>query len=147
MFSASCHYGMQAMLYIACHSVNGSNVDLNKIAENQQIPKHFLSKILQLLVKSKLLISMKGPTGGYRLSKDPENISLINVVEAIDGLRAFEECGVFNRPCDAHDPCPVHDKFRAFMNNILDLYQGKKLQNFHIDDCECTKNLSNFIVK
>lgn len=133
------------MLYIACHSVNDSNVDLNKIVENQQIPRHFLSKILQLLVRNKLLISMKGPTGGYRLSRKPDDIRLIDIVEAIDGLDAFEECGIFYRQCNENDPCPIHHEFRTFMNSIQAVFKSTRLQSMNIDDCDCNKNLADLI--
>ena len=64
MFSKSCEYGLQAMLYIAMNASEDRNVGLREIAVNQGIPVHFLSKILQMLVKNKLLNSVKGPNGG-----------------------------------------------------------------------------------
>jgi Rrf2 family protein len=108
MFSASCHYGLQAMFYIALHSSEDKNVDLSEIAREQNIPKHFLSKILQLLVKEKLLVSMKGPTGGYRLKRSADDITLLEIVDSIDGLDIFNQCGIGFKECDPSDPCPIH---------------------------------------
>lgn len=115
------------MMYIACHFEDGENVDLKSIVNDEKIPGHFLSKILQILVRQKLLISMKGPTGGYRLARDPSTISLLDVIEAIDGLDAFTKCGVFNTQCSETHPCTIHETFRKSMEEIKTLYQNEKL--------------------
>lgn len=127
MFSTSCHYALQAMLYIALHTKKDQNIDLTQIASKQNIPKHFLSKILQTLVKSKLLISMKGPTGGFRLSRAAEDISLIEVVDAIDGMDIFTQCGIGFKKCNDDNPCPIHTDFKRVREQIQELFQSKSL--------------------
>lgn len=133
MFSTSCHYGLQAMLYITMHSSNDKNVELKIIAEKQDIPRHFLSKILQQLVKRNLLLSMKGPTGGFRLAKSPEDITLIEIIEAIDGLEVFNKCGIGFKQCNDKNPCPIHDDYKKVRAQIENLFNSKNLQNL-IDD-------------
>jgi len=128
MFSASCHYGLQAMFYIASHCKEGCNIELKEIAEERDIPKHFLSKILQQLVREKLLCSMKGPHGGFRLSRDPATITLIDIVEAIDGVEIFDECGIGLRQCTEADPCPIHDDFKTLREQVKELFQTKTLE-------------------
>ncbi len=130
MFSASCHYGLQAMFYIALNSARDKNVELSEIAENQNIPKHFLSKILQLLVKNKLLISMRGPNGGFRLSRSPEKICLLDIVEAIDGLDIFNQCGIGFRECDDANPCPIHDEYKKSRETVFNLFKNKTLNGY-----------------
>jgi len=127
MFSTSCHYGLQAMIYIALHSTNDKNVDLGQIAEKQDIPKHFLSKILQMLVKNGLLNSMKGPTGGFSLSRPADEITLIEVIDAIDGLDVFTQCGIGFKRCDDDHPCPIHHEYKQVRNNIRELFENKTL--------------------
>ncbi|MDZ7756965.1 Rrf2 family transcriptional regulator [Rhodohalobacter sp.] len=127
MFSTSCHYGLQAMIYIALHSTNDKNVDLGQIAEKQDIPKHFLSKILQMLVKNGLLNSMKGPTGGFSLSRPADDITLIEVIDAIDGLDVFTQCGIGFKRCDDDHPCPIHNEYKQVRNNIRELFENKTL--------------------
>jgi Rrf2 family transcriptional regulator, iron-sulfur cluster assembly transcription factor len=127
MFSTSCHYGLQAMIYIALHSTDGKNVDLGQIAEKQEIPKHFLSKILQMLVKNGLLNSMKGPTGGFSLSRPADDITLIEVIDAIDGLDVFTQCGIGFKKCDDDHPCPIHNEYKHVRNNIRELFENKTL--------------------
>lgn len=127
MFSASCHYGLQAMFYIAHNATDEKNIDLSEIAEAQNIPKHFLSKILQMLVKRKLLVSMKGPTGGYKLNRPAEDITLIEIVEAIDGLDIFKQCGIGFKMCDPDDPCPIHTEYKRIRDRVYQLFSEKSL--------------------
>lgn len=127
MFSASCHYGLQAMFFIASHSTEEKNIDLNTIAYEQKIPKHFLSKILQLMVKQKLLVSMKGPNGGFRLSRPPDSITLIEIVKAIDGLDIFNQCGIGFRECQEENPCPIHTDYKRIRDRVRYLFENKTL--------------------
>lgn len=142
MFSASCHYALQAMFYIAMHSSKESNVDLGEIAEEKKIPKHFLSKILQMLVKHKLLLSMRGPSGGFRLSKPPKDICLLEIVEIIDGLEIFNQCGIEHKGCDPENPCPIHDEYSAHRNCVYKLFKSKTLEGF-AEELETVKPVSN----
>lgn len=127
MFSVSCHYGLLAMIYIARHSTQENYVSLGEIAKYQQIPRHFLSKLLQMLVKYKLLISMKGPNGGFRLSRDADTISLIEIVDVIDGLDIFSRCGIGFKQCDDAEPCPIHDDYKKIRTRVLELFRQKSL--------------------
>ncbi|MFU8813323.1 MAG: RrF2 family transcriptional regulator [Balneolaceae bacterium] len=127
MFSASCHYGIQAMMCIAKKSSGEENIELSKIAVEYEIPRHFLSKILQQLVKGKLLHSAKGPSGGYKLARHPDEITLIEIVEIIDGLDVFYECGIGFKECDDEDPCPFHDDYKVVRNRVKDLFESKTL--------------------
>ena len=129
MFSTSCHYGLQAMLYIAMHSTEENNVELKVIAEEQDIPRHFLSKILQQLVKNNLLFSMKGPTGGFRLAKSSDDITLIEIIEAIDGLGVFNKCGIGFKQCNDKKPCPIHDEYKKVRTQVENLFRSKNLED------------------
>lgn len=133
MFSTSCDYGLQAMLYLALHYSDEENIGLNSIVEKLDIPKHYLSKILQVLVKHKLLVSMKGPKGGFRLNRPPSEISLIEIVEAIDGLDIFNECGIGFKKCDDKHPCPIHQEYKEIRNKIQTLFENKTLEELTKD--------------
>ncbi len=125
MFSTSCHYGLQAVLFIALKYDKGKNVELTEIAKKQDIPKHFLSKILQILVKQKLLRSMKGPTGGFSLTRPPDEIRLIEVVEAVDGLDIFTQCGIGFKQCSDENPCPIHHDYKKVRDRVRGLFETK----------------------
>ncbi len=141
MFSTSCHYGLQAMLYIAFHHSDDKNIELKQIAKDQGIPKHFLSKILQQLVRYELLISMKGPTGGFKLNRPADDIALIEIVDAIDGLGIFTQCGIGFKQCDDSQPCPIHNDFKGVRNQVRELFESKTLKDL-VEDV----NLGNSII-
>lgn len=71
------------------------------LAEFHGIPKEYLSKALQSLSQAKLVESTLGPTGGYRLSRDPKDITFLEIVEAIEGRISTFECTEIrkNNPC------------------------------------------------
>ncbi len=127
MFSTSCHYGLQAMLHIAMHGADKDNVGLQQIADEQDIPRHFLSKILQQLVRDNLLISSKGPTGGFKLSKSPDKITLIEIVKTIDGLDVFTQCGIGFKKCNDNNPCPIHHEYKKVRDQVKGLFEKKTL--------------------
>ncbi len=133
MFSTSCHYGLQAMLYIAMYSSRDKNVGLTEIAENQEIPKHFLSKILQELVRHDLIESMKGPNGGFKLRLPAEEITLIQIIEAIDGLDVFTQCGIGFKKCSDDHPCPIHHEYKKVRNKVQELFTTKTLKELTKD--------------
>lgn len=123
------------MLYIAMHSTKDKNVGLIEIAENQEIPRHFLSKILQQLVKAGLLESMKGPNGGFKLSKKPNKITLLHIIKAIDGLEVFTQCGIGFKKCSDDHPCPIHHDFKVVRDKVHELFKKKTLDEL-VQDAE-----------
>ena len=133
MISKSCEYGLQAMLYIAMNSSEDRNIGLREIAVNQGIPVHFLSKILQMLVRSKLLYSAKGPNGGFTMRKKPEETNLLEVVASIDGLDKFERCGIGLKLCSDEHPCPLHHKYKFLRESIRDTLCNEKLSDLVFD--------------
>ena len=76
-------YGIKALLEIATH--NGSEVNSAEIAKAQKVPVKFLEQILAILKRNKLVVSSRGPSGGYLLAKQPKAITLFDVVELLDG--------------------------------------------------------------
>lgn len=128
MFSKTCQYAIQAILYIAMHNQNGKMVGLKEIAEKQNIPHHFLSKILQQLVRQELLLSTKGPNGGFGLAQQADEISLLTIVEIIDGLSIFDKCGIGMKVCSDCKPCPIHNDFKVVKTKIKDLLEKKTVE-------------------
>ena len=132
------------MMCIAKYSSSGENTELSKIAEEHEIPKHFLSKILQQLVKGKLLDSTKGPTGGYRLTRHPDDISLIEIVEVLDGLDIFHECGIGFKQCDDEDPCPFHHDYKVVRDRVKQLFETKTLGDLN-NEAEMSDSVLNIL--
>ena len=128
MFSRSCEYALQSILYLCLHSKEGKAIGLKEISSSQQVPLHFLSKILQQLVKGKVLNSIKGPNGGFTLNVPPDQLRLIRVVELIDGLDIFNRCGIGLKNCSDKTPCPIHFEYGVVKEKIRQLLSEKTLK-------------------
>ncbi|TDI69139.1 MAG: Rrf2 family transcriptional regulator [Bacteroidetes bacterium] len=143
MFSRSCEYALQSILYITLHSKNGKAVGLKQISDSQKIPLHFLSKILQQLVKGKVLNSIKGPNGGFALNVSPNRLRLIKVVELIDGLDIFDRCGIGLKKCSDKTPCPIHFDFKVVKEKIRQVLTEKTLSEL-CDDVDKGLSIVSF---
>lgn len=133
-FSRSCEYALQAALYLGVRHAEGIRVvSLQDIAESQEIPAHFLSKILQTLVRHKLLVSLKGPKGGFALARSPDSVTLLDIVSATDGLDMFDRCGIGLRACSDENPCPVHHEYKVIKNKIRQVLSHKSLAELSRD--------------
>ncbi len=87
----------------------------NAISEKSGIPPNYLGKMLQNLAKKGFLVSQKGLGGGFRLSRTPENISLLALIEATGQESFLQGCFWGNPQCDSKEPCPMHVKWEAIV--------------------------------
>ena len=127
MFSKSCQYAVQAILYITLNAKYKNAIGLKEIADSQNIPIHYLSKIMQLLVKHKILSSITGPKGGFRLNKSPDKLKLIRIVRIVDGLDMLEQCSLGIKKCSDKAPCPIHDDYKIIRDHIKALWSSKTI--------------------
>lgn len=79
-----------------------------EISKQRDIPKSFLSKILQKLARAGIVESTRGIRGGFRLTRHPSEITLLEVVEAVEGNVAMNICAVDRRKCRLSGTCSVH---------------------------------------
>lgn len=78
-------YAIHALSFMASQKQQNKPVASHHVAQARRIPERFLLKVLKPLVSARILYSIKGPNGGYRLARTPNEISLLEVVEAVDG--------------------------------------------------------------
>src|SRR4051812_2477908 len=93
-------------------------VMLDKLTEQAGLPREFLAKIFRQLVEGGILTSAKGPGGGFSLAKPAHDISLLNVIEVIDGGHQIDGCVVGLARCNDHMPCPKHDLFKPIRQRL-----------------------------
>lgn len=129
IFSKKCEYGLQAVLYLAALSQN-EIIRVDTIADELNIPKEFVSKILQSLREYGIIESKKGKSGGFTLAKAPDKIKLIDIVEAIDGLGVFNSCVLGFPNCNPDHPCPVHDKWGKLRVDAYNMLSQETLDQF-----------------
>lgn len=140
IFSKKCEYGLQAVLYLAAHLEN-EVITSDEIAKKLNIPKEFVSKILQSLTESKIISSKKGKAGGFSLAKDPKEIKLIDIVDAIDGLGVFDSCILGFPNCNVDKPCPLHDKWGELRTKAYKMLTDENLDHFKTKTLEKIKHL------
>ena len=137
MLSNTCKYALRALIYLSKFSKENYRIGIKKISEDLKISSPFLGKILQNLVKQKLLVSTKGPNGGFSLGKKPEDISLMDIVINVDGEEYFTNCLIGLLPCNQHDPdkpyCPVHFKYEELRQQTADFYRNTSLKHVSED--------------
>ena len=125
MFSKACEYGIRATIYVAGQSLEDKRASLKGIAQAIDSPVAFTAKILQQLVRDRILTSVMGPTGGFELAKKRmDEITLSQVVDAIDGDSIYRGCGLGLKACNARQPCPVHDKFAKIRDDLKDMLES-----------------------
>jgi len=118
MFSKACQYAIKSAIFLATRPPEKKRTRLCEISEAIGSPEAYTAKILQQLVRKEVLISLKGPNGGFELSKKPTAITLYEVVEAIDGNHLFVGCALGLKICSSVHPCPVHNKFKAVRDHL-----------------------------
>ena len=129
IFSKKCEYGLQAVLYLSTIEDDRS-ASADEISRKLNIPKEFVSKILQSLALKKIVGSKKGNSGGFFLGKPASQIKLIEIVEAIDGLSLFHNCVLGFPDCSPESPCPVHNKWGKLRNAAYNMLTTETLEQF-----------------
>ena len=119
IYSRSTEYAIRALVNLA-QVPEGKYAMVKQIAAQENIPAHFLAKILQQLVRKGLLRSSKGPTGGFRLRVPASEIRLMQLVEALDGLTAYHRCVSGLSECTDEAPRPMHDPWVSLRSRIMD---------------------------
>lgn len=111
-------YSVRAVLDIARQK--GERRKAREIAGEMDIPLRFLTQILAEFVQHNLLKAVAGPTGGYVLARPPEDISLLEVVEAAEGPIALDVCVLRGGPCTWEESCPVHIPWARSQNAMAE---------------------------
>ncbi len=126
IFSRQCEYALQAVSYLALQPA-GKNTSIKDLARKLHIPYHFLAKILQNLTYKKLLVSQKGPSGGFALALNPDKITLFHIVEAIDGAGFSNKCVMGFPECSGKSPCAVHTQWAKMREGIYSMLVSENI--------------------
>lgn len=113
-------YAIRGMLYLSLQP-RGTVCLLKDVSEKQDIPPSFLSKIFQNLAKAGYIDSKRGTRGGFALLKDPGDITLLDIVEEVDGQIALNVCLSNGSMCDNKPTCAVHSVWNDAQVYLVDL--------------------------
>ena len=100
-------YAVRIMIHLAALPP-GSRPNRNVLAEAGEVPEHFLSKILQSLARARLIDSQRGMNGGFALAADPDQITVLDIIEAIEGPTHLNACLLPGDSCSRKGWCPAH---------------------------------------
>lgn len=114
-------YALLALCGLACEP-DGRALNTKVIAERYRIPAELLAKILQQLVRRELVISTSGPAGGYRLARNPSQISVGDVMDAVDGRPALVQCFRSDRDtCNQFETCTIRSPLGLVQKRMADV--------------------------
>ena len=116
--SKKADYALIAMKHLTLHSDAGA-ASAREIAEQYDIPIELMAKVLQRLVRGGLLASHHGTRGGYQLARMPTQISVADVIQAIDGPVSVTACSTEDSQCDQYAKCNVRDPLWRVRERIL----------------------------
>lgn len=112
-------YALRAMLYLANLAPN-QRAATSQVAKKQRIPPSFLAKIVSQLSIAGLIRTSRGARGGVSLSRSPQEISVLEVVEAIDGPIALNDCTSDPAMCTFGEDCPLHPLWCAAQSELVE---------------------------
>ena len=122
IFSNATEYAIRGLSELAGRGGSG-RVLLDELVAGTDLPRDFLAKIFQTLVKAGILASSRGRGGGFALARPAHEVTLMQVVEAMEGPQCFDRCVVGLEKCTDHMPCPQHDLYKPIRQRLKD-YMG-----------------------
>jgi Rrf2 family protein len=134
-------YAVRAVLFLATRP-EGSLSLISEIAETQEVPKSYLSKIMQHLVRAGLVKSRRGARGGFYLARKPEDITLRQAIEAIEGPIFLNVCLIKKGECHRDEFCPVHQVWKEAQRRLFEVLDGKTMAQL-VEDGEALKKISH----
>lgn len=118
MLTNASKYAIRSVLFLAQNSSIDKKYGVKNIAEELDIPQHFIAKLLQPLVKKGIVSSLKGPNGGFYFTPKNGNNKICDVIEVIEGKNIFDSCFLGLPKCGDSNPCPVHHIVSPFKSEL-----------------------------
>jgi Rrf2 family protein len=130
-------YAVRAVVFLAAQP-EGKVSLINEISEVQEVPKSYLSKIMQHLTRSGLVKSRRGAKGGFMLARPAGSITLREAIEAVEGPIFLNVCLIKKGECHRDDLCPVHPVWKEAQKKLMEVLDGKTLADL-VKDAESIK--------
>ena len=124
MLSQTVEYALRAVVYLANRP--GESARTSEIAELTKVPPAYLSKVLQALSREEIVTSRRGIGGGVTLSRDPSELTVLDVVEAVDPIQRINSCPLELKAHGVH-LCPLHRRLDNAMKAVEDAFAATTL--------------------
>jgi Rrf2 family protein len=113
-------YGVLGLMHLARRNP-GQRAMIDEVSREEHIPKSFLAKIFQHLAKAGLVCSIRGSRGGFALVKNPSEISVLEIIEAVEGRIVFQRCRMDKPDCEHAGGCALCGLFERAQDGIKDV--------------------------
>lgn len=122
-------YGIKATIFIASKCMENNHTNLKEIAAAIDSPVAYTAKVLQKLVKGKIIDSIRGANGGFEISyENIEKISIFQIITSIDGDDIASNCLLGLNKCSSTNPCPIHHKYVGIRQNTISVLKETTLK-------------------
>ena len=132
MLSSACQDTIRATVWLSTKP-KGEFHRIQQISESLELPFHFMAKSLQKLVHAGILISQRGASGGVTLAKSASDITLLSIIDAVDGSSFFDACVLGIGDCEAETPCALHSQWDVWRQEMLLMYDAMRLSEITDD--------------
>ncbi len=122
MISQTSEYALRAVVYLAERG-DDLPVRVETIGAALGIPANYLSKTLNVLVRAKVVASMRGPTGGFRLAVRPDKLMLLKVVEPFDPMLQRRQCLLGKSECSDRTACHAHHAWKQTSETVTHFFR------------------------
>ena len=129
MFNKETEYALRGLVYIKLQNLKGRRPGVSEVAKEIEAPQFYTAKILQRLVRSGFLKSVKGKGGGFFFDPETPDLQLIKLIRATEGDRSFSGCGFGLKQCSSENPCPLHEKYAVVRESINTLISEETVQS------------------
>jgi len=134
MFSQTTEYALRAM--IALTATEGQPTTTRQIAATMKIPASYLSKVLQSMVRARLVRSTRGLRGGFVLARTPDQITMLDVVNAVHPIERITSCPL-DLTSHSSTLCPLHKRLDQSLSHVEDAMRGTTLAELISEDNHC----------
>jgi Rrf2 family protein len=129
LVSLQADYALRVLLDVAVNQSRGGAVVTREIAERQHVPRVFLTKIVAQLANRGMLHTQRGKGGGVTLGMPPEQINLLDVIEAFEGSLMFNQCTADPSYCMRSEGCTIRGFWKAAEINLRDFFRAKNVSD------------------
>ncbi len=127
IYTKTGEYAIRAILFLA-RQPKGTLIMSSEIAEKEEIPSHYLAKILQRMAKYGYVDSYKGRGGGFKITKLANQSSILQIVERVEGPVINLKCVTGLKECSDEFPCPLHEEWSELRDRIYNLISSRSVQ-------------------
>lgn len=141
MFNKETQYALRGLVYIQIQNLKGCRPGIDEISREIESPRFFTAKILQSLVRMGFVKSLKGKGGGFFFDKERPELTIRELITAIEGDKIISGCGFGLKYCNPDNPCPIHERYAPIRDAIEDLVTTETIKSLALNYTEDMKKL------